>query len=92
MTTPEYPLAFLTPDCERTPEQHRGPQGPNEGVFWCYKHNLPDHSMRPLDETFGEHLDDCSLPIDHESYCVPGGAGHPPATKIRGYFPPENKT
>ena len=76
---------------EHTPETadclshaHRGPQGPNEDISWCAKANLPTYSLRPAGETFGHHLPDCSLPIDHPSYCQPGGNGHPPAKVIRG--------
>ena len=63
---------------------HRGPQGPNEDLSQCWMCHLPSWRMRPWGETIGYHLDDCSLPIWHESYCQPGGNGHPPAPKIRG--------
>ncbi len=64
--------------------RHRGPQGPNEDVGMCAACGSPAFSKRPPNETFGDHADDCSLPIDHESYCQPGGAGHPAAEIIRG--------
>lgn len=35
----------------------------------------------------GTHLPDCSLPPRHESFCQPGGAGHPAAPQVRGYWP-----
>lgn len=53
---------------------------------------MPSWSMRPLGETYGTHLPDCSLPVRHESYCLPGGAGHPPAPRIRGYWPITQRT
>lgn len=63
---------------------HRGPEGPNEDLAQCWHCGDISFSMRPWGETFGHHLDDCSLPIDHESYCQPGGPGHPVAKKVRG--------
>jgi hypothetical protein len=69
----------VCPDADR----HRPPQGPNEDTGQCSCGTM-SFAMRPWGETFGTHLDDCSLPIDHESYCQPGGSGHPPARKIRG--------
>ena len=71
-------------DVDCSTHAHRGPQGPNEDISWCTKANLPTYSIRPAGETFGNHLADCSLPIDHHSYCQPGGSGHPPAKLIRG--------
>jgi hypothetical protein len=69
-------------DCPRGP--HRGPQGPNEDLGQCPVCWMPSYSRRPEGEEFGGHIDDCSLPRGHESYCVGGGAGHPKARKIRG--------
>jgi hypothetical protein len=69
-------------ECPNRP--HRGPEGPNEDISQCGFCGLPSYAMRPWGETFGEHLDDCSLPVWHESYCQPGGSGHPPAKVIRG--------
>lgn len=71
--------------CPRWP--HRGPEGPNEDLAQCGWCLGPDHSMRPANETYGLHLDDCSLPLDHEGSCVGGGQGHPPAEVIRGWWP-----
>jgi hypothetical protein len=48
---------------------------------------MPTHSKRPAGETFGDHLPDCSLPVDHESYCQPGGSGHQTAETVRGFWP-----
>lgn len=64
--------------------RHRGPEGPNEDIAQCSGCGWVSYSMRPEGETFGTHADDCSLAADHESYCKPGGSGHPPARKIRG--------
>lgn len=63
---------------------HRGPQGPNEDLSQCSTCWEPSYSMRPEGETYGTHLPDCSLPPRHESFCEPGGAGHPVAARIRG--------
>lgn len=67
---------------------HRGPQGPNEDVAQCPRCWSMSFSRRPAGETFGEHLPDCSLPVDHLSYCEPVGSGHAPTDRVRGYFPP----
>ena len=45
------------------------------------------YELRPEGQTYGDHLPDCALPLRHESFCKPGGAGHPRAPKIRGYWP-----
>jgi hypothetical protein len=66
---------------------HRGPQGPNEDMGKCLDCWAPSYALRPEGETYGDHLSDCSLPRRHESYCEPGGAGHPAAPEIRGYWP-----
>lgn len=71
--------------CPRGP--HRGPQGPNEDLSQCAACWAPSWELRPPGETYGTHLPDCSLPARHESYCQPGGAGHPAAPRIRGYWP-----
>lgn len=63
---------------------HRGPEGPNEDIGLCTKCGSPHRKMRPADEEFGRHAADCSLPRRHESYCEPGGSGHPPAAVLRG--------
>ncbi len=63
---------------------HRAPQGPNEDLAVCTKCWKPTYRLRPKGETFGNHIPDCSLPNRHESYCKPGGKGHPPAKVIRG--------
>lgn len=72
-------------NCPRGP--HRVPQGPNEDLAQCPECWGISYAMRPSSETFGHHMADCSLPIDHESYCVGGGQGHPDAPTIRGYLP-----
>jgi hypothetical protein len=66
---------------------HRGPQGPNEDMSVCPTCWSPSYQLRPPGETYGRHLPDCSLPLRHESYCQPGGSGHPAAPVIRGYWP-----
>ena len=68
---------------------HREPAGPNEDLAQCPKCWSMTFALRPEGETFGWHLDDCSLPMRHEGYCQPGGNGHvvPPGEKIRGYWP-----
>jgi len=71
--------------CPKGP--HRPPEGPNEDLAQCAECWSPTYAMRPEGETYGEHLPDCSLPLRHESYCQPGGSGHPPAVKVRGYWP-----
>jgi hypothetical protein len=63
---------------------HRGPEGPNEDLAQCPACWGASYAMRPEGETFGDHLPDCSLPQRHESYCQPGGTGHPTAATIRG--------
>lgn len=70
---------------------HRGPQGPNEDLSQCPTCYAPSHAMRPMNETYGWHLADCSLPIHHESYCVGGGSGHREAKFIRGYWPDKER-
>lgn len=66
---------------------HRRPQGPNEDMAVCPTCGSPSHEMRPEGETYGLHDPDCSLSVRHESWCVGGGSGHPPAPVIRGYWP-----
>ena len=63
---------------------HRGPEGPNEDLGQCWKCGSLSHSMRPEGEEFGGHIKDCSLPQRHESYCKPGGQGHPEPKLRRG--------
>lgn len=65
---------------------HRPPEGPNEDVAVCETCGSLTFRMRPERETYGDHLPDCSLPRFHESYCRPGGSGHPRAELIRGYW------
>ncbi len=43
--------------------------------------------MRPDNEQYGLHLDDCSLPLRHPGYCKPGGTGHAPVEIVRGFWP-----
>lgn len=66
---------------------HRGPQGPNEDLDQCRECWSISWALRPGGETYGDHIPDCSLPIEHESYCAPGGVGHKPSQHVRGYFP-----
>lgn len=68
-------------------DEHRGPQGPNEDIAFCYATGLRAYSMRPENEQIGLHADDCSLPRRHNGYCVGGGHGHPPTAVVRGYWP-----
>lgn len=72
-------------DRERCNGQHRGPEGPNEDIGQCSDCGGISYVRRPSNEQSGLHLDDCSLPIHHESYCVGGGAGHAPLEVVRGY-------
>lgn len=69
-------------ECPNAP--HRGPEGPNEDIGQCHRCWGMSYAMRPQRETWGHHLPDCSLPSQHESYCQPGGSGHPDAEVIRG--------
>lgn len=73
---------FNPDNCPRGP--HRGPEGPNEDITMCPGCGSPTFVLRPWGETFGNHLSDCSLPVWHESYCVGGGTGYPPARLVRG--------
>ena len=65
---------------------HRSPQGPNEDLAQCSTCWAPTFVMRPENEQFGLHADDCSLPRRHEGYCQPGGSGHPVPAIVRGYW------
>lgn len=71
------------------PREHRLPEGPNEDISTCPQPDCwrPTFTLRPIGETYGTHLPDCSLEERHLSYCQPGGQGHPPAQLIRGYWP-----
>jgi hypothetical protein len=74
-------------DPEACPEgPHRAPEGPNEDLAQCPRCWSPTYAMRREGETYGEHLPDCSLPQRHESYCRPGGAGHPRSSTVRSYW------
>lgn len=77
-------LKFRNNPHECPDQPHRGPQGPNEDLAQCIKCLRISWSKRPAGETFGLHSADCSLPADHESYCVGGGIGHEPAPIVRG--------
>lgn len=66
--------------------EHRGPEGPNEDIGMCECGRMT-WELRPEGQTYGKHLADCSLPPRHQSYCKPGGEGHPEAPVIRGYWP-----
>lgn len=74
---------YVPEECPHGP--HRGPQGPNEDLAQCYFCYSPSRTMRPWGETYGRHTEDCSLPIWHESFCEPGGSGHPEAPNLRGW-------
>jgi len=77
---------FLNPaECPDAP--HRPPEGPNEDVSQCPRCLSLSWEFRPEGETYGWHAPDCSLEERHPSYCQPGGAGHPPAARVRGYWP-----
>lgn len=80
------PFVHISPaECPDGP--HRGPEGPNEDIAQCPRCWRLSWCLRPEGETYGWHDPDCSLPARHESYCRPGGDGHPVAAKIRGYWP-----
>lgn len=80
-------MRFFQHHPENCPDApHRGPQGPNEDLSQCSSCGMPSWCKRPAGETYGLHASDCSLPIDHESYCQPGGSGHPPPKKVRGFW------
>ncbi len=83
MSTPSWPFDRVAPS-QRPRSPHRGPTGPNEDMARCVFCGSPSWQMRPWGETFGLHEPDCSLPIWHKSYCVPGGNGHPAAPVVRG--------
>ena len=80
---------YSTLDCPDR-NDHRFPQGPNEDLAQCGGCGEITYSRRPAGVTFGWHLEDCSLPVDHLGYCQPGGEGHPrpEGSKVRGYWPP----
>ena len=65
---------------------HSDLAGPNMDIGQCPDCWMPTGVMRPYGESFGWHTDDCSLPMRHAGYCVPGGSGHviPDGWKIRG--------
>lgn len=73
-----------TPRTECPDAPHRGPQGPNEDLSMCRHCWSPSWGLRPAGETFGYHAPDCAGELRHESFCPPGGSGHPPAAVIRG--------
>lgn len=74
----------LVPPSECPEGPHRGPEGPNEDLAQCPRCFSVHWCRRPVGEEFGGHIRDCSLPRDHESYCQPGGLGHPPPLYRRG--------
>jgi hypothetical protein len=53
----------------------------------CPKCWAPIGVMRPENEQYGLHADDCSLPRRHPGRCVGGGTGHAPVEHVRGYWP-----
>jgi hypothetical protein len=85
-TWPGYPYPFA-----HCPIPHRWPEGPNEDTGPCAGCGSLSWELRPEGQTFGHHDADCALPARHESYCVGGGDGHPPAALIRGYWPDEQQ-
>lgn len=88
--TAEDLRAYITPLYPHTrancPRPHRFPEGPNEDLGCCPECGGISWELRPEGQTYGYHDTDCSLPNRHEGHCVGGGAGHPAAAKIRGYF------
>lgn len=72
----KYLLDPIEPlNCEGYP--HRSPEGPNESLVQCPYCWVLSFVMRPAGETSEDHFPDCSLDVRHQSYCQPGGAGHP---------------
>lgn len=68
-------------------DTHRGPEGPNEDIGQCSTCWAPIGVMRPANEQYGLHDDDCSLERRHPGRCVGGGKGHAPTEIVRGYWP-----
>jgi len=66
---------------------HKPPAGPNEDTTQCVRCLMPAGALRPENEQYGLHLDDCSLPRRHRGNCVGGGEGHAPTEIVRGYWP-----
>lgn len=81
---PHFMFNPLPPGVPCPDKPHRGPEGPNEDIGQCQKCGSPCYRMRPAGEEFGGHAPDCSLPQRHESYCQPGGDGHPAPEVMRG--------
>lgn len=80
-------MSWLFPkEPEECEYEHRGPQGPNEDISVCNQCGMPTFSRRPVGESFGWHIADCSLPMRHLGYCVGGGEGHvkPKGERFRG--------
>ena len=75
---------YTMSECPEGP--HRGPEGPNEDLAQCRLCGSPTWCLRPENEQFGLHLDDCSLPQRHEGACVGGGRGHAPVEVVRGWW------
>ena len=67
---------------------HRSPEGPNEDMAQCHRCLVIDFTMRPENEQYGLHADDCSLPRRHQGWCEGGGTGHAPVEIVRGYWGP----
>lgn len=82
-----FPMSSFVPPDQCPSGPHRGPEGPNEDLSQCATCWSPSYTMRREDETYGDHLPDCSLPVRHPGRCEPGGNGHPTAPVIRGYWP-----
>jgi hypothetical protein len=68
-------------------DDHRVPEGPNEDMSVCRWCRAFTYELRPDGETYGDHLEDCSLERRHKGRCVGGGQGHVSAPVIRGYWP-----
>lgn len=71
-------------DCPKV--DHPRVAGPNMDIGQCHFCGMPEGVMRPMGESFGWHLDDCSLDFAHPDVCEPGGEGHvmPRGWKLRG--------
>lgn len=80
---PEIPDPINPSECT---EDHPDLAGPNMDIGQCARCWMPMGAMRPDGESYGWHLDDCSLPMRHAGYCEPGGSGHvmPDGWKLRG--------
>jgi len=78
--------AWFDGEAECPRETHPEVAGPNMDIGQCQYCGMPMGVMRPTGESFGWHIEDCSLPFGHTGHCVPGGEGHeiPRGWTIRG--------